>query len=85
MLKIILKYLLLKLSKKIDLILFFMEGDAILPEFIAFLLNKEIIRILPSNIIVHDKTPRKDFLSLLANYARIISFYVSKNYITIGV
>ena len=62
-----------KLSKNVDLIIFFMEGGALLPMLTAKLLRKKIMWALPS-CIVKMVDSHKDILSKVAVYLQTISY-----------
>jgi glycosyltransferase involved in cell wall biosynthesis len=61
-----------KTSKKIDVYVFFMEGDAILPMVTTKLLRKKSLRLLPSFIIKeHVKNCNNIFTNMLINIHKI--------------
>jgi glycosyltransferase involved in cell wall biosynthesis len=53
-----LSFLLIKLSKKYNIVIFFMESGAYLPAVVAKLLRKKIILLLPSQILEHARSPQ---------------------------
>lgn len=68
-------WVLAKLSKNIDLCIFFMEAGALLPILTAKLLRKKVVSVLPSSII--RMSPRKESLSLVLVYLQTISYVLS--------
>ena len=75
--------ILAKISKKIDLYIFFMEGDALLPVLTTKLLRKKNIRSLPSLISKETNGPYKgkDTFSMILIKLQNIAYYLSNKII----
>jgi glycosyltransferase involved in cell wall biosynthesis len=74
-------YLLFKISKSEDIVIYFMHSSPILPLFLSKLMKMKIIRMLPSSVKISLWDSRTDFLSFFPVLVQKIGYSISDNII----